>query len=134
QDGAVVASYQRAETHCDPVKRRPSAPSSDNVGRAAAVDRDALVRLARSLARGCPGGLDGPAAVAREASGSAPRSTRLTAGMSRMHVARVSQPRVRCFSNSGNRTAQDLSYRCGRQASSKSRKVAQLWIESTFVH
>src|SRR5262249_21969965 len=35
-----------------------------HVGRAAAVARDALVRLARSLTRGCPGGLDGPAAVA----------------------------------------------------------------------
>ena len=59
-----MAYYQRAETRCDPMKRRPSAPSSDHVGRAAAVARDALVRLARSLTRGCPGGLDGPAAVA----------------------------------------------------------------------
>src|SRR6266516_5031901 len=64
KDGSVVAYYQLAETRWDPVKRRPTAQIIHNFGRADALDRDALVRLARSITRVCHGGLDVPEEVA----------------------------------------------------------------------
>jgi Transposase DDE domain len=64
KDGSVVAYYQLAETRWDPAKRRPTAHIIHNFGRADALDRDALVRLARSITRVCHGGLDVPAEVA----------------------------------------------------------------------
>ena len=64
QDGSIVEYYQLAETRWDPVKRRPTAQIIHNFGRADALDRDALVRLARSITRVCHGGLDVPEEVA----------------------------------------------------------------------
>jgi Transposase DDE domain len=64
KDGSVVAYYQLAETRWDPAKRRPTAHIIYNFGRADALDRDALVRLARSITRVCHGGLDVPEEVA----------------------------------------------------------------------
>src|SRR5215472_6395914 len=64
KDGSVVAYYQLAETRWDPVKRRPTAHIIHNFGRADSLDRDALVRLARSITRVCAGGLDVPEEVA----------------------------------------------------------------------
>lgn len=64
RDGSVVAYYQLAETHWDPAKRRPTAHIIHNFGRADALDREALVRLARSISRVCNGGLDVPGELA----------------------------------------------------------------------
>ena len=64
KDGSTVEYYQLAETRWDPVKRRPTASIIHNFGRADALDRDALVRLARSITRVCHGGIDVPAEVA----------------------------------------------------------------------
>ena len=64
KDGSVVAYYQLAETRWDPAKRRPTAHIIYNFGRADALDRDALVRLARSISRVCQAGLEVPAEVA----------------------------------------------------------------------
>lgn len=64
RDGSVVAYYQLAETRWDPAKRRPTAHIVHNFGRADALDREALVRLARSISRVCNGGLDVPGEVA----------------------------------------------------------------------
>jgi hypothetical protein len=64
KDGSVVAYYQLAETRWDPAKRRPTAHIIHNFGRADALDRDALARLARSITRVCHGGLDVPEEVA----------------------------------------------------------------------
>src|SRR5262245_61952908 len=64
QDGSVMAYYQLAETRWDPAKRRPTAHIIHNFGRADALDRDALVRLARSISRVCAGGVEVPAEVA----------------------------------------------------------------------
>jgi hypothetical protein len=63
KDGSVVAYYQLAETRWDPVKRRPTAHIIYNFGRADALDREALVRLARSITRVCHGSLDVPEEV-----------------------------------------------------------------------
>jgi Transposase DDE domain len=64
KDGSVVAYYQLAETRWDPAKRRPTAHIIHNFGRADALDREALVRLARSISRVCAGGVEVPAEVA----------------------------------------------------------------------
>src|SRR5262244_1505294 len=64
QDGSIVEYYQLAETHWDPVKRRPTAQIIHNFGRADTLDRDALRRLARSITRVCNGRLDVPEDVA----------------------------------------------------------------------
>ena len=64
KDGSVVAYYQLAETRWDPVKRRPTAQIIHNFGRADALDRDALVRLARSISRVCAGGVEVPEEIA----------------------------------------------------------------------
>jgi Transposase DDE domain len=64
KDGSVVAYYQLAETRWDPTKRRPTAHIIHNFGRADALDREALVRLARSISRVCAGGVEVPAEVA----------------------------------------------------------------------
>ena len=49
RDGSVVEYYQLAETRWDPEKRRPTAHIIHNFGRADALDREALLRLARSI-------------------------------------------------------------------------------------
>ena len=59
-----MAHYQLAETRWDPVKRRPTAHIIHHFGRADTLDREVLVRLARSIARIGHGGLDVPAEVA----------------------------------------------------------------------
>jgi Transposase DDE domain len=64
QDGSVVAYYQLAETRWDPVKRRPTAHIIHNFGRADALDREALLRLARSISRVCHAGIEVPEALA----------------------------------------------------------------------
>jgi len=64
RDGSVVEYYQLAETRWDPEKRRPTAHIIHNFGRADALDREALLRLARSISRVCQGGLEVPEAVA----------------------------------------------------------------------
>jgi hypothetical protein len=64
QDGSIVEYYQLAETHWDPVKRRPTAHIIHNFGRADTLDRAALLRLARSISRVCQAGLEVPAEVA----------------------------------------------------------------------
>ena len=64
QDGSVATYYQLAETRWDPVKRRPAAHIIHNFGRAETLDREALLRLARSISRVAQDGLDVPAAVA----------------------------------------------------------------------
>jgi Transposase DDE domain len=69
KDGSVVTYYQLAETRWDPAKRRPTAHIIHNFGRADALDRDALVRLARSITRVCHGGLDVPEEVASPGEG-----------------------------------------------------------------
>lgn len=63
RDGSVVEYYQLAETRWDPKKRRPTAHIIHNFGRADALDRDALLRLARSISRVCHGNLDVPGEV-----------------------------------------------------------------------
>ena len=64
QDGSVVEYYQLAETRWDPVKRRPTAQIIHHFGRADALDRDALRRLARSITRVCAGGVEVPEEIA----------------------------------------------------------------------
>jgi hypothetical protein len=64
KDGSVVAYYQLAETRWDPAKRRPTAHIIHNFGRADALDRETLLRLARSISRVCHGGLDMPTEIA----------------------------------------------------------------------
>lgn len=64
RDGSIVEYYQLAETHWDAAKRRPTARIIHNFGRADTLDREALLRLARSIARIGHGGLDVPAEVA----------------------------------------------------------------------
>jgi len=64
KDGAIAAYYHLAETRWDPTQRRPTAPIIYNFGRADTVDREALLRLARSISRVCQGGIDGPPEVA----------------------------------------------------------------------
>lgn len=64
QDGSVVEYYQLAETRWDPEKRRPTAHIIHNFGRADALDREALLRLAKSISRVCHAGIEVPAAVA----------------------------------------------------------------------
>jgi hypothetical protein len=64
QDGSRVEYYQRAETHWDPVKRRPTAHLIPNFGRADTRARAALLRLARRISRVCQAGLEVPAEVA----------------------------------------------------------------------
>jgi hypothetical protein len=51
QDGSVATYYQLAETRWDPEKRRPAAHIIHNFGRAETLDREALLRLARSISR-----------------------------------------------------------------------------------
>jgi Transposase DDE domain len=63
-DGSIVEYYQLAETHWDPEKRRPTAQIIHNFGRADTLDRAALLRLARSISRVCPSGLEVPTEVA----------------------------------------------------------------------
>lgn len=57
QDGSIIEYSQLAETRWDPAKRRPTAHVIHNFGRADALDRDALLRLARSISRVCHGDL-----------------------------------------------------------------------------
>ena len=64
QDGSVVAYYQLAETRWDPEKRRPAAHIIHNFGRADALDREALLRLARSISRVGQEGIEIPMEVA----------------------------------------------------------------------
>lgn len=64
QDGSVVEYYQLAETRWDPEKRRPAAHIVHNFGRADTLDREALLRLARSISRVCHEGIEVPGAVA----------------------------------------------------------------------
>src|SRR5918995_1531109 len=64
RDGSVVEYYQLAETRWDATKRQPTAHIVHNFGRADALDREALRRLARSIARVGNAGLDVPAEVA----------------------------------------------------------------------
>jgi Transposase len=64
QDTSVATYYQLAETRWDPVKRRPAAHIIHNFGRAETLDREALLRLARSISRVAQDGLDVPADVA----------------------------------------------------------------------
>src|ERR687888_2560417 len=63
KDGSIVEYYQLAETRWDPTQRRPTAHIIYNFGRADTLDREALLRLARSLSRVCQGGLDVPPEV-----------------------------------------------------------------------
>jgi hypothetical protein len=56
KDGSIVEYYQLAETRWDPTQRRPTAHIIYNFGRADALDREALLRLARSISRVCQGG------------------------------------------------------------------------------
>jgi hypothetical protein len=60
RDGSVVEYYQLAETRWDPEKRQPAAHIIHNFGRADALDREALRRLARSISRVANAGLDVP--------------------------------------------------------------------------
>jgi len=64
QDGSVAEYYQLAETRWDPVKRHPTARIIHNFGRANAEQREALLRLARSITRVCHGGVEAPAELA----------------------------------------------------------------------
>lgn len=64
QDGSVVEYYQLAETRWDPEKRRPAAHIIHNFGRADALDREALLRLAGSISRVCHEGIEVPGAMA----------------------------------------------------------------------
>ncbi|MGH7354255.1 MAG: IS1634 family transposase [Candidatus Rokuibacteriota bacterium] len=64
QDGSVAEYYQLAETRWDRAKRRPTAQIIHNFGRAAAEQREALLRLARSITRVCHDGLDVPTDLA----------------------------------------------------------------------
>jgi hypothetical protein len=64
RDGSVVEYYQLAETRWDATKRRPTKHIVHNFGRADALDREALRRLARSIARVGNARLDVPAEVA----------------------------------------------------------------------
>jgi hypothetical protein len=64
RDGSVVEYYQLAETRWDPARRQPAAHIIHNFGRADALDREALRRLARSIARVAAAGLDVPGEVA----------------------------------------------------------------------
>jgi transposase len=64
RDGSLVEYCQLAETRWDPVKRRPTAQIIHNFGRADALDRAALLRLARSISRVCHGGIEVPTDVA----------------------------------------------------------------------
>jgi hypothetical protein len=63
QDGSIGEYYQLAETRWAPSQRRPTAPILSNFGRANTLDREALLRLAQSIRRVCPGGLDIPPEV-----------------------------------------------------------------------
>ena len=63
KDGSSVEYYQLAETRWDPTQRRPTAHIIHNFGRADTLDRDALLRLARSISRVAQGGLDIPPEV-----------------------------------------------------------------------
>jgi len=56
KDGSIVEYYQLAETRWDPSQRRPTAHILYNFGRADAVKREALLRLAWSISRVCQGG------------------------------------------------------------------------------
>ncbi len=64
QDGSVAEYYQLAETRWDPVKRHPTAQIIHNFGRANAEQREALLRLARSITRVCTDGVEVPADLA----------------------------------------------------------------------
>jgi transposase len=64
RDGSVVEYYQLAETRWDPEKRQPTVQIIHNFGRADALDREALRRLARSISRVANAGVDVPADVA----------------------------------------------------------------------
>src|SRR5262249_14112683 len=64
QDGSVVRYDQLAATRWDPGPRRPTAHILHHVGRADALEREALVRRARSLPRVGAGGVAVPAEVA----------------------------------------------------------------------
>src|SRR5262249_14223464 len=63
KDGSTVEYYQLAETRWDSTQRRPIAHVIHNFGRADTVDREALLRLARSINRVCQGGIDIPPEV-----------------------------------------------------------------------
>jgi transposase len=53
RDGSSVSYYQLAHNERDPVTKKPSAKVIHNFGRTDELDRDALVRLCRSIARVC---------------------------------------------------------------------------------
>jgi hypothetical protein len=63
KDGSIVEYSQLAATRWDPAQRRPTAHIIDNFGRADALDREALLRLAQSISRVCQGGIDVPPEV-----------------------------------------------------------------------
>jgi Transposase DDE domain len=63
KDGSIAEYYQLAETRWDPNKRRPTAHIIYNFGRADTLDREVLLRLARSISRVCQGGIDVPPEV-----------------------------------------------------------------------
>ena len=64
RDGSVAEYYQLAETRWDAVKRHPTAYIIHNFGRADAEQREALLRLARSITRVCNDGIAAPAELA----------------------------------------------------------------------
>ena len=64
RDGSVAEYYQLAETRWDAAKRQPTAHIIHNFGRADGEQREALLRLARSITRVCNGGLEAPAPLA----------------------------------------------------------------------
>jgi len=64
QDTSVATYLPAGRDPLDPVKRRPAAHIIHNFGRAETLDREALLRLARSISRVAQDGLDVPAAVA----------------------------------------------------------------------
>ena len=64
RDGSVAEYYQLAETRWNAAKRHPTAHIIHNCGRADAEQREALLRLARSITRVCHDGIAAPAALA----------------------------------------------------------------------
>ncbi len=64
QDGSIVEYYQLAKTRWDPTRRRPTAHIIHNFGRAETLEREGLLRLARSISRVCHGDIEVPTDVA----------------------------------------------------------------------
>src|SRR3990172_6403245 len=64
REGSVAEYSQLAETRWDAAKRYPTAHIIHNFGRVDAEQREALLRLARSITRVCTGGIEAPAELA----------------------------------------------------------------------